>query len=688
MSDLKPGDYIGGEYRVLRVFGGEGKSGMGVVYLVEGRTTERPFVLKTFQSSRVDAESLARFKAEAATWVNVGKHPNIVQCHWVNEFSGQLFVAAEYIGPDTTGRNTLAHHLTSGGLSLQQQLQWTAHFCFGMKHAMAHGLGAHRDIKPDNLMIDTRGRLKITDFGLAKGISRTEQRAALQVHDAEHENMTATGSAFGTAPFMSPEQFLDSSAVDHRADIYSFGIVIYLMLSGGRLPFVPVGDGGWALAHFRQPVPRIDHPLMRCVEKCLEKDRRRRFQNYDEILSAIRDVGQKAGIGIPTDEQDTRAEFLRQWSIAMSQINLDHPESAISTLRAMQSRWREEPEIYTELFRAYWKLGDMEQALAATEKALQIDRYSTADWNNLGGILTACGRLSEARDAYMNALRIEPENTGAMISLAQLLMTKGELNEAKSLCERALFWRPEKAIVLQVASDCFAMCGEAVRAVELLNKLIAVNPDDAIAWFKKGNAMSGLGRSEDALDCYDKAIASARRTNEVWRFRGGSTKAVVRAVPAERIEAEAWNSRGLILKAAGRYVDALHSYDAALEIDPRRADIWCNHGNALSSLGRLAEALASFDKAVGLDPKDKKSWCNRGVVLKALGRLGEAIKCYDTALQIDPKDVKTWFNRGNAFAALDLYEEALESFREAQNLGDSAAAKYVEQCRQLLKRDV
>jgi tetratricopeptide (TPR) repeat protein len=227
-----------------------------------------------------------------------------------------------------------------------------------------------------------------------------------------------------------------------------------------------------------------------------------------------------------------------------------------------------------------------------------------------------------------------------------------------------------------------------VRAVELLNKLLAVNPDDAIAWFKKGNAMSGLGRSEDALDCYDKAIASAHRTNEVWRLRGGSTKAVVHAVPAERIEAEAWNSRGLILKAAGRYVDALHSYDAALEIDPRRADIWCNHGNALFALGRLPDALTSFDKAVGLAPRDKKSWCNRGVVLKALGRLGEAIKCYDTALQIDPKDVKTWLNRGNAFAALELYEDALESFREAQNLGDPAAAKYVEQCRELLKREV
>ncbi len=71
MSDLKPGDYIAGEYRVLRVFGGDGKSGMGVVYLVEGRTSEKPFVLKTIQSSQVDADSRARFRAEAETWVEV-----------------------------------------------------------------------------------------------------------------------------------------------------------------------------------------------------------------------------------------------------------------------------------------------------------------------------------------------------------------------------------------------------------------------------------------------------------------------------------------------------------------------------------------------------------------------------------------------------------------------------------------
>jgi hypothetical protein len=74
-SDLKPGDFIAGEYRVRRVFGGQGKSAMGVVYLVEDRTSEEPFVLKTFQSTRADAASIARFKPEAETWINIGNHP-------------------------------------------------------------------------------------------------------------------------------------------------------------------------------------------------------------------------------------------------------------------------------------------------------------------------------------------------------------------------------------------------------------------------------------------------------------------------------------------------------------------------------------------------------------------------------------------------------------------------------------
>src|SRR4051812_31192738 len=100
MAQFRVGDSIGGEFRVLKVFGGAGQSGMGVVYLVGGREAPRPFVLKTFQQTGelIDA---SRFQSEANAWVSAGVHPNIVQAYWVREIAGQVYVAAEYIEPDT-----------------------------------------------------------------------------------------------------------------------------------------------------------------------------------------------------------------------------------------------------------------------------------------------------------------------------------------------------------------------------------------------------------------------------------------------------------------------------------------------------------------------------------------------------------------------------------------------------------
>ena len=514
MSDLKPGDFIAGEYRIRRVFGGQGKSGMGVVYLVEGRSSEMPFVLKTFQSKRASPTSLARFKAEAETWLNIGKHHNTVQCHWVREFSGQLFVAAEYICPDKAGRNTLTQYLESGTLQLNQQLHWIAHFCFGMKHAMAHGLRAHRDIKPDNLMVDTQGRLKITDFGLAKGISLAETSDALPPDDIADDGLTIAGSAFGTPPFMSPEQFVDSSAVDHRADIYSFGVVIYMMISGGTLPIALARRSEdyfrqWELAHCQQKIVRLEHPLMAIAEKCLEKDADRRFQSYEQLLGAVEEVCHRYGVSVPKDEQAARAEFERQWSIAMSLHNLNRVEEAITKLQEMAIRWPDASEIYTEIGVAFTKLGMQREAIEATEKSLQLNQYSTAAWNNLGGNLANSGRRAEAKDAYLKSLWIEPENAGAMICLAQLHMDDGEFKEAKQLCELAVFWRPEKLNVLRVASQCFLRCKDAAKARPLLEKLVAYLPEDATEWFN----LSLCRRHQGDADGYTKALYEVVKLN-------------------------------------------------------------------------------------------------------------------------------------------------------------------------------
>ena len=108
MKQYKPGDQIGGEYEVLKVFGGENQSGMGVVYLVKNREIPMPFVMKTFQRS-LSLIANKQFLSECNSWINAGAHQNIVQAIWVREIADQIFIAAEYVAPDEEGRSNLSH---------------------------------------------------------------------------------------------------------------------------------------------------------------------------------------------------------------------------------------------------------------------------------------------------------------------------------------------------------------------------------------------------------------------------------------------------------------------------------------------------------------------------------------------------------------------------------------------------
>jgi serine/threonine protein kinase len=288
-SQLRPGDYVAGEYRVLKVFGGEGQSGMGVVYLVEHRTFYQPFVLKTYQASTL-GDRKARFYKEAETWVQLGSHPNIVRCLWVNEIAGDLYVAAEYVAPDEDGVSTLGDRLRVGKIPLDKQLRWAAEFCFAMRHATKKGLVSHRDLKPANLMLD-QGILKITDFGLSKRDGFVDQAALSRAPIAA--NITMEGTAIGTPPYMAPEQFVDSAKVNHRADIYSFGVVMYAMATG-ELPIYPERQPRherelsilWARAHHYGKVRAAKFPLFPLVERCLRKNSARMAHEYANHLLA------------------------------------------------------------------------------------------------------------------------------------------------------------------------------------------------------------------------------------------------------------------------------------------------------------------------------------------------------------------------------------------------------------------
>jgi serine/threonine protein kinase len=171
-SDKKPhavgykkGDFIGPKYEVYNVLG---VGGFGVVYLVYSREMKSVYALKTFRDEYLeDPQTRDRFRKEAQVWIDLERHPNLVRASFIDEISGRLFIALEYIAPDEHGLNSLEGYLRYTPPDLAQNLRWSIQFCHGMEYAYSKGIRAHRDIKPANIMISQDKAVKISDFGLA-----------------------------------------------------------------------------------------------------------------------------------------------------------------------------------------------------------------------------------------------------------------------------------------------------------------------------------------------------------------------------------------------------------------------------------------------------------------------------------------------------------------------------------------
>ncbi len=257
-------------YRILEKLG---EGGMGVVYKAHDISLDRQVALKFLpQYLTSDANEKERFyhEARAASSLN---HPNITTIHEIQEYNGQLYLAMEFV----EGK-TLKQLIDAESPSIKRVLDIAIQVCDGL--AAAHEKGVvHRDIKSDNIMVTPKGQVKIMDFGLAKVKGATK--------------LTKAGSTIGTAAYMSPEQ-AQAGEVDHRSDIFSFGVVLYELLTT-KLPFR--GEHQAALMYSLvneepQPIARFNNhvtpELERIVSKALAKDPEDRYQHVDEMLADLR----------------------------------------------------------------------------------------------------------------------------------------------------------------------------------------------------------------------------------------------------------------------------------------------------------------------------------------------------------------------------------------------------------------
>jgi serine/threonine protein kinase/sugar lactone lactonase YvrE len=284
-----------GKYEIIKEIG---RGGMGVVYSARDIRIDRTVAVKELlinpSLEKAAAEIIARFHREAQTAGSL-QHPNIVTIHDFGEDSGHHYIAMEFI----EGKNLKEYMDEGREFTPDQLLDIIIQTCEGLQHAHDRKV-IHRDIKPDNISITSKGDVKITDFGIARMSTQNPMMS-----------MTQDGTMLGTLGYISPEQLQDSRRVDHRADIFSLGAMMYELYTS-RLPF----DGGNLGATIlkivsEDPVPPsrlnvdVDPRLEKVILKALQKLPDFRYQSAREISDELKSIRSGAKAKAEAKPMDT-----------------------------------------------------------------------------------------------------------------------------------------------------------------------------------------------------------------------------------------------------------------------------------------------------------------------------------------------------------------------------------------------
>ena len=602
-----------GSYEIVEEIG---SGSMGVVYRAQDRQLKRTVALKFLAPELTrDETARRRFVREARLAAGLD-HPNLATVHEIGETSEgrQYIVTAYYDG------GSLKERLASGPLTRREAVELCLEIAAGL--AEAHGSGIiHRDVKPANVLLTKSGTAKLVDFGIAKLLGAT--------------SLTRTGTHLGTPAYKSPEQSSDGK-VDHRTDIWSLGIVLYEMLSG-RKPFG--GDYEQAVVRSiveEEPRPldaEIPERLRQVVYKSLAKEPDERYQNADELISALIVTTDPETV---TGEGPSR-ELRRRWLLPAAVFVL----TAIGLL-AVWSGYRSElispPTDGSEI-----------KSTQLVEQGLSYERS---------------GNDEAAEASYRKALDLNPRAAEASARLALLLASRqqqlsepGRVEEIQNLVEDAMAGRPDLWLAWLAEARLLGLKGlsatdvsgrqealtEAVAAADLAIELTPEgDPDSDRGHALRGWTLMRLGETEEGLETLRRAVTTgqghlrarlvlARELSKLRRLDEAVVEYKLVLEEADPTNLEALNNLGLLFYQMGRYSDALLQLNKGYK---RKHDshIANSLGAVYYNLQRWQEALGAFQKAIELEPDFPNPYVGMGDTYQALGKPEEAAYWYDQAL--------------------------------------------------------
>jgi Tol biopolymer transport system component len=315
-----------------------GAGAMGEVYRARDPRLGRDVAIKVLPAAfTTDPDRLRRFEQEsrAAAALN---HPNILTVYDVGAREGVPYVVSELLDGQT-----LREQLSAGPLSVRKAVEYAVQIAHGLQAAHEQGI-VHRDLKPENLLVTSNGRVKILDFGLAKlsdAVSPSDPDG-----DATHTSITTPGLMMGTVGYMAPEQ-IRGLPVDHRADIFAFGCILYELLSGRRAfrGDTPADTMMAILKDPPAPIPgdrNVPAALERIVDRCLEKAQAARFQSASDLAFALEGLSSYSETAMPAPGAATPRVAGARWLWALAAVSLV-ALIAVIALGATLARERRQP---------------------------------------------------------------------------------------------------------------------------------------------------------------------------------------------------------------------------------------------------------------------------------------------------------------------------------------------------------
>jgi len=309
-------------YRILRKVGA---GGMANVYLAEDQELGRRVAIKVLDERHAsDEQFVERFRREAQNAAGLS-HPNIVSVYDRGEAQGSYYIAMEYVEGRTLKELLVARGPSPVGLAID----YTRQILAALRFAHRNGI-VHRDIKPHNVIVDSEGRVKVMDFGIAR---------------AGASQMTEAGSIIGTAQYLSPEQ-ARGAPVDQSSDLYSTGIVLYELLTG-KVPFTGETPVEIAMKHLSQPPeppsalrPEIPRDLDYAVLRALAKDTAERYRTAEEMDSDLERIDRGVGVSAETAEAATSVLSRTEVTDALTTVR-PAPAAAAGTTAYTPGRYYE-----------------------------------------------------------------------------------------------------------------------------------------------------------------------------------------------------------------------------------------------------------------------------------------------------------------------------------------------------------